>query len=93
MPKTLKEFLHKYADEIDNVTEYKRENIQLKKKLSITIAWLEQYSQLLDEVCEGPLNCPNEELEQYFGEWSLIHDDRGLIKIFIKELKELNPQK
>ena len=42
MPKTLREFLLKYADEIDNVTEYKQQNIKLKKQLSTTIAWLEQ---------------------------------------------------
>lgn len=89
MPKTLKEFLHKYADEIDNVQTYKQQNIKLKRLLSRSISWLEYYSKLLDEVCEGPLNCPNEDMEQYFGDWSLVHEDKDLIKTFIKELKEV----
>ena len=88
MPKTLRDFLHKYADEIDNVHKYKQENIKLKKKLVVTISWLEQFSQLLDEICDGPLNCPNEDFEQYFGPWSLVHEDRAHIKQFIKELKD-----
>ena len=50
--------------------------------------WLTQYSNLLDEICDGPLNCPNEDLEQYFGDWAEVHKDRGHIKQFIKELKD-----
>jgi len=87
MAKTLKEFLHEYADEIENVKEYKLRLIKLEKLLTVSESWLSDYSKILEEICEGRLNCPDEELEEWFGSWAEVHKDRKRIKNFIEELQ------
>ena len=49
--------------------------------------YLKQYGEILDNVCDTCLNCPNEEMEEVFGDWATVHKRRRKLKSLLKEIK------